>query len=74
MVGNPLALVMACEEERARRMEACKVCERYVERSGRCAVCGCFVRLASAVLRADCPIGKWGWERRAISIDGAEGE
>lgn len=41
------------------RRDICQKCEHYVESSGRCRVCGCFVRVKSWLQESNCRKGKW---------------
>lgn len=41
------------------RLEICKTCEFYRERTNQCRKCGCFMKLKTRLEHARCPIGKW---------------
>lgn len=41
------------------RIEICMSCEHIEKRSGRCKLCGCFVRAKAMLNGQACPIGKW---------------
>jgi hypothetical protein len=47
------------EELAAYRLEICKQCEFYRERTNQCKKCGCFMKLKTSLEHAKCPIGKW---------------
>lgn len=55
---NPKAL-RSSDDVKDARMDICKACEHFRERSQRCMKCGCFMQLKSTLLMAKCPIGKW---------------
>jgi hypothetical protein len=41
------------------RLDICKTCEFYRERTNQCRKCGCFMKLKTRLEHARCPIGKW---------------
>lgn len=41
------------------RLEICKGCEFYREKTNQCKKCGCFMKLKTKLENAKCPIGKW---------------
>lgn len=47
------------EELAAYRLEICKTCEFYREKSNRCMKCGCFMKMKTTLKKATCPVGKW---------------
>lgn len=42
-----------------KRLEICKTCEHYVERTSKCEKCGCFMEYKSLMMNTKCPIEKW---------------
>ena len=57
--GHPFAT----ESEIARRAEACRACETWVEATDRCSLerggCGCFLRLKRKLAAERCPLARW---------------
>jgi len=47
------------EELAAYRLEICKTCDFFRERTQTCKKCGCFMKLKTTLQKARCPIGKW---------------
>ncbi len=47
------------EELAQYRLEICKGCEFFKQRTQRCGKCGCFMKLKTGLANAKCPIGKW---------------
>ena len=47
------------EELAAYRLEICKGCEWFRQRTQTCKKCGCFMKLKTTLEKAKCPIGKW---------------
>lgn len=47
------------EEIAEARLEVCKSCEFYRERTNQCKKCGCFMKLKTKLENARCPLGKW---------------
>lgn len=47
------------EEIAAYRLEICKGCEWFRQRTQTCKKCGCFMKLKTTLESARCPIGKW---------------
>jgi hypothetical protein len=47
------------EELAASRLEICKGCSFFRERTNQCKKCGCFMKLKTSLEKARCPIGKW---------------
>ena len=41
------------------RLNICKSCEFYRERTNQCKKCGCFMKLKTKLEHARCPVGKW---------------
>lgn len=41
------------------RFEICKSCPQFIELTGNCKKCGCFMMLKTKLQAAVCPIGKW---------------
>lgn len=41
------------------RLEICKTCEFFRERTQTCKKCGCFMKLKTHLEDASCPIKKW---------------
>jgi hypothetical protein len=41
------------------RLDLCKQCEFYRERTNQCKKCVCFMKLKTSLVHAKCPIGKW---------------
>lgn len=61
MVKLETALTKA-KEVSDKRMEICRSCEYFRERTTQCKKCGCFMRFKTAMLKSSCPIGKWSKE------------
>jgi len=47
------------EELAIYRLEICKQCEFFRQKSQTCKKCGCFMKLKTSLEHARCPIGKW---------------
>jgi hypothetical protein len=47
------------EELAVYRLEICKQCEFFRQKSQTCKKCGCFMKLKTTLEHAKCPIGKW---------------
>jgi hypothetical protein len=47
------------EELAASRLEICKGCEWFRQKTQTCKKCGCFMKLKTTLEKAKCPIGKW---------------
>lgn len=47
------------EEIAEYRLNICKSCEFYRERTNQCKKCGCFMKLKTKLENARCPLGKW---------------
>jgi hypothetical protein len=47
------------QEIAAYRLEICKGCEFFREKTQTCKKCGCFMKAKSMLLHAKCPVGKW---------------
>jgi hypothetical protein len=47
------------EEERDKRMDVCKSCDRFLLDQSRCSACGCFMEVKTRFRSAQCPLGKW---------------
>jgi hypothetical protein len=47
------------KEEREKRLEICRKCEHFKPDSSRCGVCGCFMKIKTALAVADCPKSYW---------------
>jgi hypothetical protein len=47
------------EELATYRLDLCKQCKFYRERTNQCKKCGCFMKLKTGLAHAKCPIGKW---------------
>lgn len=47
------------EELSEYRLEICKSCEWFRQRSQTCKKCGCFMKLKTTLAHAKCPIAKW---------------
>ena len=55
-------LVMSIQDRQKRskkRLNICKVCEKYDSLFGRCKECGCFMILKVKLTGAKCPLDKW---------------
>jgi hypothetical protein len=61
MVKLETALTRA-KEVSDKRMEICRSCEHFRERTTQCKKCGCFMRFKTAMMKASCPIDKWSKE------------
>lgn len=46
-------------EESNYRLEICKACEYFRQKTQTCKKCGCFMKLKTTLERSKCPIGKW---------------
>jgi hypothetical protein len=47
------------EELGAYRLEICKTCEYYRQKTNQCKLCGCFMKLKTTLENAKCPVNKW---------------
>jgi hypothetical protein len=47
------------EELAQYRLEICKTCEFFRQKTETCKKCGCFMKLKTRLEQAKCPIGKW---------------
>jgi hypothetical protein len=47
------------EELAQYRLEICKQCEFFRQKSQTCKKCGCFMKLKTTLEHAKCPIKKW---------------
>lgn len=60
------------------RMDICKQCPSWNERSNRCTECGCQMRVKVSLTSSECPLRKWGRhvpsDTRNPAIDSAEHE
>ncbi len=61
MIKLDTALTRA-KEISDKRMEICRQCEHFKERTTQCTKCGCFMRFKTAMMSASCPAGKWSKE------------
>jgi len=61
MVKLETALTRA-KEVSDKRMEICRSCEHFRERTTQCKKCGCFMRFKTAIPKSSCLIGKWSKE------------
>jgi hypothetical protein len=43
-----------------KRLEICRKCEMYNDRTTQCKKCGCFMAAKTLMADAVCPLGKWG--------------
>lgn len=43
----------------AARLEICKTCDWFRQKSQTCKKCGCFMKLKTTLEQAKCPIGRW---------------
>ena len=43
----------------AARLETCKTCDWFRQKSQTCKKCGCFMKLKTTLEQAKCPLGKW---------------
>lgn len=41
------------------RLDICKACEHFKERTGQCKLCNCFMKVKTTLRSASCPIKKW---------------
>jgi hypothetical protein len=41
------------------RLAICKQCEFYIELTGQCKKCGCFLKGKTMLSASECPIKKW---------------
>lgn len=47
------------EELSAYRLQICKSCEWFRQKTKTCSKCGCFMKLKTTLKKAQCPVGKW---------------
>lgn len=52
------------------RFSICQACEHLDPNCNRCRKCGCFMKLKSMYMGAECPIGKW---KSVDNIPGGDG-
>lgn len=45
-----------------KRYNLCKSCDHFVKLTTQCTKCGCIMKVKTTLLKAECPIGKWGKE------------
>jgi len=55
VVKDPIPVPDDIQEQ---RMKVCHQCDKF--QNGRCAECGCYMRLKTQFAEVECPIGKWG--------------
>ena len=41
------------------KMEICRKCEHYIEKSGRCDICKCYMSMKTRFNVFNCPAGHW---------------
>lgn len=59
VVKDPIPVPEEIQEE---RMKVCHECPKF--ENGRCAECGCYMRIKTQFAEMECPIGKWGKHER----------
>lgn len=47
------------EKEFDNRINICKTCEFFAQKSQRCRICGCFLLIKAKIKAASCPKQKW---------------
>jgi len=47
------------EKEKEKRLEICRSCNFFDQRSNRCKKCGCYMPIKTTWRSQKCPIGKW---------------
>jgi hypothetical protein len=50
------------------RLEICKGCDFFIKATSQCKKCGCIMRSKVTLPNAECPIGKWGQNRKEEEI------
>ena len=71
-IARGINLEYVSKEEKKKRLDACRGCEKYNPAQGRCTVCGCFMRFkaglkydpnetggGSELITTSCPDGIW---------------
>ena len=61
LLEDPTAAPRAVMNE---RLQTCEQCDHYLPMSGQCDLCGCFMKLKTAMANSRCPIDKWEEWRR----------
>jgi hypothetical protein len=56
ILENPTFAPRAVHNE---RMNICKQCDRYLEITQTCELCGCFMPLKTTMSNMKCPLDKW---------------
>jgi hypothetical protein len=41
------------------RMEVCEGCDHYIQDSGQCDICLCYMKLKTTMANMKCPLDKW---------------
>lgn len=49
---------METKANREKKLEICKACDRYIELTGQCKECGCFMSLKTWMKGNTCPLEK----------------
>ena len=54
-----LDLIVADRITRDERYKMCEACPHFQPTMKRCRLCGCFMKLKTKIMFAECPEGKW---------------
>jgi hypothetical protein len=49
----------ATEEEYQQRIDTCKLCEKFIEKTEQCAECKCVMTIKAKIKSSTCPLDKW---------------
>ena len=58
-MGEFLDLIVADKLTREERYNLCKACPHFQPKMKRCRLCGCFMKLKTKIMFAECPDGRW---------------
>lgn len=50
------------DEIASKRYNICFSCDFFIKTTTQCRKCGCFMKIKTTILDAECPINKWGKE------------
>jgi hypothetical protein len=54
-----LDLIVADKLTRDERYRMCEACPHFQPKMKRCRLCGCFMKIKTKIMFAECPAGKW---------------
>jgi len=50
------------------RMSICMDCPSLIKLTKTCKECGCFMTMKTKLIKAECPLGKWGAEETSTGL------